>query len=83
VVRGITSRSRSHRCEAWDLQADSRQKRLPNREYSAGSVLVEDGFHIHQPSNPGSEETEIYILFVIAPEPALDQIVTEPKACKM
>jgi len=59
------------------------KKDCPTEEYSAGSVLVEDGFHIHQPSNPGSEETEIYILFVIAPEPALDQIVTEPKACRM
>jgi len=59
------------------------KKDCPAEEYSAGSVLVEDGFHIHQPSNPGSEETEIYILFVIAPEPTLDQIITEPKACKI
>ncbi len=59
------------------------KKDCPTEEYSAGSVVVEEGFHIHQPSNPGSEETEIYTLFVIAPEPALDQIITEPKACKM
>jgi quercetin dioxygenase-like cupin family protein len=52
-------------------------------EYPAGSVLAEEAFHIHQPSNPGSEETEVYILFVVPPEPTPDQIVIEPKACKM
>ena len=51
-------------------------------EFPAGSVLFEKPYHVHRPSNPGSEQTEIYITFVVPPAPTPDQIITEPRACK-
>ncbi len=52
----------------------------PSAEYPAGSVLFEEPFHAHRPSNPGSDEAEIYILFVVPPG-SMDLIPTAPMAC--
>jgi quercetin dioxygenase-like cupin family protein len=52
----------------------------PSAEYPAGSVLFEEPFHVHRPSNPGSEEAEIYILFVVPPE-SVDLIPADPRVC--
>jgi len=53
----------------------------PSVEYPAGSVLFEEPFHVHRPSNPGSEETEVYILYVVPPQ-SMDLIPTTPNVCK-
>ncbi len=53
----------------------------PSAEYPAGSVLLEEPFHVHRPSNPGSEEAEIYILFVVPPG-SVDLIPADPRVCK-
>jgi quercetin dioxygenase-like cupin family protein len=53
----------------------------PSTEYPAGSVLFEEPFHVHRPSNAGSGDAVIYIQFVVPPDSA-DLITTTPVACK-